>query len=163
MLRTSLPATLTLSLTLAACANPEPPATPPVDPAAVEVEVAAAMTAFREAMLANDVDAVVGAYTEDAALSEPDMNVSGEELRATLRQIMSTATIEAFEARAMERFVHGDVVYERGEYDEAGTMGGQPFSVQGFYFIRWEKGADGVWRMDRLNAGPRSLAAPPAM
>ena len=29
--------------------------------------------------------------------------------------------------------------------------------IAGNFFIRWEKGADGVWRMDRLVTGPREL------
>ena len=51
--------------------------------------------------------------------------------------------------------VHGDVAYEVGEYDETLEVEGEQQTIQGYYFLRWEKGTDGVWRIDRLVAGPR--------
>ena len=140
--------------------EPEPAATPPADPAVVEAEIGAALAAFREASLANDAEAVLALYTEDAAVSQADFDLAGDKMRAALRQLLESAPYRGFDVRTSERFVHGDVVYERGEYDEQMEMGGQQMNVEGFYFIRWEKGPDGKWRIDRLTAGPRSLTPP---
>ena len=68
--------------------------------------------------------------------------------------------IEYFETRPEDYFLHGDVAYEIGEYDEALRMGGGRQEIEGYYFIRWEKGADNVWRMDRIVAGRRAAPAP---
>ena len=135
---------------------------PAVDEAAVRQELTDRMTAFGNLMVAGDVDAAMAYMTDDARLLEPGIDVSGAAVGEYVREFFSTgASISMFEPKAYDYFVHGDVAYEIGEYDETLVVSGEPQTVENYYFIRWEKGADGQWRFDRIVIGPR--AAPEEM
>ena len=47
--------------------------------------------------------------------------------------------------------------YEVGEFDQVSEIGGEEQEAHFYYFMRWEKGVDGVWRMDQFVAGPREM------
>lgn len=98
---------------------------------------------------------MIGFFTTDARLLEAGVNVAGDEVGDFLREFFETGRALSFDLEAYDRFVHGDVAYELGEYDETVEVEGEEETVQNYYFLRWEKGADGVWRFDRLVAGPR--------
>lgn len=140
---------------VSACAAPEAP----VDPAAVQAEVVAAMAGYREAVLAGNADSVVDYLTADVRVLEPGMNLSGSEAREFFHGLMTNAAVHSFEVRPYDHFVHGNVVYELGEYDEVVEMEGQTHTVEGFYFLRWERGEDGKWRFERVMTSPRAAPA----
>lgn len=141
-----------IGLAASACGTP---AEDPVDAAAVEAELVAAMADFRAAALAGDMDRFFGLLTPDVRFAEPGVSLAGDELREFLRGMFESAEVESFEVRPFDHFVHGDVAYELGEYDEVIRMDGDARTIEGHYFLRWERGDDGVWRVDRLVAGPR--------
>lgn len=59
------------------------------------------------------------------------------------------------EFQTADLFVDGGAAYELGRYEETGRFGGEPpETFRGNYFRRWERGADGSWRIDRFVAGP---------
>lgn len=142
----------------AACASPAPE---PVDAEAEEAALNAAMESFGQAAVAGDMDAAAAFMTDDFELREPGMNLDKAGWREMVAGVQeSGGGVEFFETRTEDYFLHGDVAYEVGEYDEAVVMDGARQVIEGYYFVRWEKGADGVWRMDRLVAGPRAAPMP---
>lgn len=152
------PLVLALAALVAGCASPAPE---PVDEAAEREALAAAMQGFGEAAVAGDMDAAAAFMTEDFELREPGMNLDRAGWREMVDDVLASGGgIESFETRTEDYFLHGDVAYEVGEYDENVVMGGARQTIEGYYFVRWEKGADAVWRMDRLVAGPRAAPAP---
>lgn len=142
----------------AGCTSPAPE---PVDEAAEREALAAAMEGFGEAVVAGDMDAAAAFMTEDFELREPGMNLDKAGWREMVNGVLASGGgVESFETRTEDHFLHGDVAYEVGEYDETVVMGGARQNIEGYYFVRWEKGGDGVWRMDRLVAGPRAAPMP---
>jgi len=153
MHRTNWLPALAVWLAFAGCVATE--SDPATDAAAVRQELTDRMAALKEALLAGDIEEVLGFWTPDGRALEPGLNLSGDQLREYQRDFFSTARVVSFDVEAYDQFVHGDVAYEVGEYDETVEVEGQQQTVQNHYFIRWEKGTDGVWRIDQLVVGPR--------
>ncbi|UII31480.1 nuclear transport factor 2 family protein [Fulvivirga ulvae] len=62
----------------------------------------------------------------------------------------------SYELESYDRFVHGsNLVYDFGAYDNLGRSSGNDFEIHGYYCIRWVKGSDGLWRIDRTLSGSR--------
>ncbi|UII31907.1 nuclear transport factor 2 family protein [Fulvivirga ulvae] len=61
----------------------------------------------------------------------------------------------SLDLESYDRFVHDNVVYDIGAYDNTGVASGVEFAIKGYYLMRWEKGSDGIWRVDRVVAGDR--------
>jgi ketosteroid isomerase-like protein len=151
LLATALP----LAALLAACTAPAPE---PVDVAAEEAALNASMERFSEAAMAGDIETAATFMTEDFELREPGINAGRAAWVTQVTDVMeSGARLESFDTRTEDYFLHGDAAYEVGEYDETIVMGDDRQVIEGYYFLRWEKGADGVWRMDRMVAGPREM------
>jgi ketosteroid isomerase-like protein len=148
---TPRPPLAALVLLASACAAPEPA----VDPAAVQAELAAAMADYGQSVLSGNIDAALDRLSADIHILEPGMNLKAQQAHDFFRNVLSTAKVHSFETRTVDYFIHGDVAYETGEYDETVEMQGQTNQVKGYYFIRWEKGEDGKWRFDRIVASPR--------
>lgn len=147
---------LALAGLLAGCAPAEtPPPEDETDEQAVREELSARMDAYGEAALAGDANALVGFWTEDARLWEPGMDMDRSEIGAFLREFLQTGRVTSFEIEPFDVFVHGDAAYDFGRYDEVLEIEGETQEIRGYYAARWERGADGVWRIDRLVAGPR--------
>ena len=113
------------------------------------------MAAFREAILSGEADRAIGSFTTDARLLEAGVDLSGDQVGDYFREFFETGRVLSFDIEAFDQFVHGDVAYELGQYDETVEVEGEEATVQNYYFLRWEKGADGTWRIDRLVTGPR--------
>lgn len=60
----------------------------------------------------------------------------------------------------LECDVYNDVVYDIGAFDNPGEVNGNSFMLNGYYFMRWVKGQDGVWRVDKNVSGPRGNTTP---
>ncbi len=153
MHRTNWLSALAVGLAFAGCTATE--SDPATDTAAVRQELADRMAALKEVILAGDTEEMLGFWTPDGRALEPGLNLSGDQLREYQRDFFSTGRVVSFDVEAYDQFVHGDVAYEVGEYDETVEVEGQQQTVQNHYFLRWERGTDGVWRIDRLVAGPR--------
>ncbi len=150
---------LAVGLAFAGCTATE--SDPATDTAAVRQELTDRMAALEEALLAGDTEEVLGFWTSDAQALEPGLNLSGDQLHEFFRNFLSTDRVVSFDIEVYDQFVHGDVAYEVGEYDETVEVAGQQQTVRNHYFLRWERGIDGAWRIDRFLAGPRE--APSAM
>ena len=153
MHRTNWLSALAVCLAFVGCTATE--SDPATDAAAVRQELTDRMAALKEALLVNDIEVVLGFWTPDGRALEPGLNLSGDQLREFFRDFFSTGRVVSFDVEAYDQFVHGDVAYEVGQYDETVEVEGQQATVQNHYFMRWEKATDGVWRIDRLVVGPR--------
>ncbi len=153
MHRTNWLSALAVWLAFAGCTATE--GDPATDAAAVRQELTDRMAALKEALLADDTEEVIGFWTPDGRVLEPGQDLSGDELGEFYREFFSTGRVISFDIQAYDQFVHGDVAYEVGEYDETVEVEGEQQTIRGYYFLRWEKGTDGVWRIDRVVAGPR--------
>jgi ketosteroid isomerase-like protein len=160
-----------LAMTLAACEAPPPPAetaetaeTAQVDEAAVRAALAARIDAYERAAVEGDLATMKALWTDDVRLFEPGMVLSGAEVGAFYDEVFGgSARVETIDIRTDETFVHGDVAYTIGDYEETLTMtpDAEPMSVHNHWFARWERGADGTWRIDRMVVG--TVEAPEEM
>jgi ketosteroid isomerase-like protein len=157
-----------LALTLAACEAPPPPAetaeTAQVDEAAVRAALAARIDAYEQAALEGDLASMKGLWTDDVRLFQPGMVMSGAEVGAFYDEVFGGgARVETIDIRTDEAFVHGDVAYTIGDYEETLMMApdAEPMVEYNHWFARWERGADGTWRIDRMVVG--AVDAPDGM
>jgi ketosteroid isomerase-like protein len=152
---------LTACFTVAIACNPAPVPTAEaqVDDSAVRQELAQRMAAYRDALMQGDPAAVTSFWTTDSRILEQGMDVTGDGLQAFVQQFYSTGKVNALDIRPLDVFVHGNAAYELGQYDEVVQIGAQVDTIQNNYFLRWEKQADGSWKIDRFVAGPRNAPA----
>jgi ketosteroid isomerase-like protein len=89
------------------------------------------------------------------------MDLSGEPFFDYVREFFDSGVdFLSFTPRSFEVFVHGSAAYQIGQYDEAATLGtGEEAEWHEHFFVRWVRGDDGVWRINRFVAAPRE--APP--
>ena len=152
-------AALVANLLVAACTPAD--RDPAADTAAVRQELTDRMAAYEEALRSGDVERIRAFWTADLRVLEPGLDLSGDQAREFMTGFFATGRVISLDLEAYDTFAHGDAAYQVGEYDEILEVGGAQLTVRNYYFLRWEKGADGVWRFDRLVAGPRE--APSAM
>ncbi len=146
---------------LAACQPAAPPEMTDADKAEVEQAIADRWAAFESVILSKDVDEYMSYWTQDARILEPGMDLAGSDLHDFFREFWgSGGEVFSFGLESYEIFVHGDVAYQIGQYDESFQFPGEePAEAHNYFFTRWERGADGVWQIDRLVAGPREAPA----
>jgi ketosteroid isomerase-like protein len=153
-MRRLVPAVLSLAF-LAAC---QPATTELTEEQKAEVvqALAESWAGFKEAVENEDYEGWAAYWTEDAWVLEPGMDLRGDDLFDFVREMFASgADFTVFDAEPLETFVHGDVAYQIGQYDEAFQVpGAEPGEVHNYNFTRWVK-EDGVWKIDRLLAGPR--------
>jgi len=123
----------------------------------VEKAIADQWAGFRNALMNQDVGKWLSFWTPDARVMEPGMDVKGSALfDAGTEFFESGGKVYTFEMESFEIFVHGDVAYQIGQYDESFHLGtGEAVEVHNFVTVRWVKEGDGMWRMSRFVAGPR--------
>ena len=155
MMRPLRPTTLVLALLLGGCAADEaaPPAA--MDTAAAEADITAALASFRQALLAGDLDAIQEWLTDDIHLMEPGVMLSGPAVGELFGETLSTGKFNSFDTQRHGLSVHGGAAYEVGIYDEVFEVDGEEQVFAGIFFLRWELGDDGKWRIDQVVAGPR--------
>ena len=116
---------------------------------AIRAQIARHAAAWR----ANTIDSLAPLYTEGAVLQFPDgPDVRGRDaIMQTLGGIFTATPIQSLEIREDTLEVFGDVAYEWGTFDEVYGASGQPATRdEGRYVMRWERGADGQWRVSRF-------------
>ena len=95
-------------------------------------------------------------WTSDGWILEPGMNFRGEEIQQLGVDFFDGGgQVFSLDLDSHEVFVHGDVAYQIGQYDESFQFPGEePAEVQNYFFARWMK-VDGTWKLHRFLAGPR--------
>lgn len=111
---------------------------------------------YEQALLRGDPAEVKGFWTEDARVLLPGLDLQGAAVAAFVDDFYGGGgAVTSVEFRTADRFVYGDAAYELGQYEETARAGsGDREEVRGNYFLRWERGEDGSWRIDRFVAGP---------
>ncbi len=113
--------------------------------------------AYVRITLAKDVEGWASFWTPDARMLEPGMDLSGDDVLAFAKEFFeSGGEVFSLDVESFEIFVHGDVAYQIGQYDEIFQAAGEDrMNVKNYFFARWEKQPDDVWKMSRFMAGPR--------
>jgi ketosteroid isomerase-like protein len=110
--------------------------------------------------LADKQDHFADYWTEGAKMFEPELRLDGRDaMMAMIAEVMKSLKFTAATIKVDESYAHdrGTVVYQYGTIDETLTPrdGKTPPTRARFsWTIRWVKGADGVWRMDRFMETP---------
>jgi uncharacterized protein (TIGR02246 family) len=145
---------LASALTLAGCAQPAPPPTPPPDTrAADEAVIHAAVKEWSASAQAKDADKFSSFYADDAVvLLEDAPDFSGKTaIREALGGMMQDPNFSlSFAADKVVVARSGDLAYESGTYTM--TMSDakkQPSTEKGNYVVVWQKQADGAWKVVR--------------
>jgi len=150
-----------IALLYVATAPTAPPEMTEAEIAQIEAEVEQAIAdqwaGFREAVLAEDYHGWASYWTADARVLQPGMDLSGTPFFDFARDfIESGVQFLTFDVESFEIFVHGDVAYQIGQYDETAVLaGGEPAEWHDYFFVRWVRGPDGMWRISRDLATPR--------
>jgi ketosteroid isomerase-like protein len=168
--RVALAMLLPLMLSLAACRVERNPVAQTVNPdSASKVIIKATMEAYQAALLANNPRAIAAFYAPDGRLYEPDAPdiVGFSEVRSAMSdafdsgRVLTGVTLEAEDIH-----VDGPVAFEMGTFEERFRTGsGEEEMVRrGRYVIRWRRGAEAQWRIERFlrNHLPADSAALPA-
>ena len=156
---------LTAALLLAAC-RVEPVQRPQrIDPREVAREsISDVLDAYRDALLRSDADAVAATFTADAELYMPDTpDLVGV---AAIRDAMNSLFAEYAPTDVLverEQVDVGDgVAHEMGRYDQSvRTADSMMLEMRGRYAIRWRRGPEAAWRIERMliNHYPPDTAA----
>lgn len=152
---------LAVLILFAACQPAAPPEMTDADKAEVEQAIADRWAAFESVILSEDVDEYMSYWTSDTRLLEPGIDLSGSDLSVFISEFWEGGGgVSSLDVQSIEIFVHGDVAYQIAQYDESFQFPGEePAEAHNYLFARWERGADGVWQIDRLLAGPRDAPA----
>jgi ketosteroid isomerase-like protein len=105
-----------------------------------------------------DVEVWLSYWTPEAHLYGPGRDLSATDLAAGFIIQLEEAALTALslDLEPLETWVHGDVAYQVGRYDETVQFEGQDrVDYANYFFCRWEKQADGAWKLDRFLSGPR--------
>jgi ketosteroid isomerase-like protein len=105
--------------------------------------------------IARDTEKFISFWAPDVRVREPGTALDGPQFPAYVRDFFSKGQVTALDIRPAKVYVHGDVAYEFGEYDESATLAGQSISVKNNYAMRWRRLSNGTWVIDQLIAGPR--------
>lgn len=125
-----------------------------------DAQVLAAITerldAYGDIVASRDLEGWWSYWTPDARVMEPGMDLAGQDFYNMGKDFFeSGGEVFSAEWKTEELFVHGDIAYQIGEIHEAFQYPGQePAEVHNHIFVRWERQADGVWKIGRFLASP---------
>jgi uncharacterized protein (TIGR02246 family) len=130
------------------------------DDAAVRTAIEARLDDYEKASMAGDLAALKGMWTPDVHVIGSGIDFSGAQFFAVLDQMFANRPeVQKFDVRAAEVFAHGDAAYAIGDYESTEKYGdAAPVSMHESYFARWQREADGTWRIDRWVTTPVAAA-----
>jgi uncharacterized protein (TIGR02246 family) len=140
---------------LAACRVQEVPRAGRIDPAEIaREEIDAARNVYREALLNGDAAAIADVFTYDATLAEPDAAdiVGSAAIEAAMRlRLASTVVTDVLLEPDPIDILPAGVALEFGRFEQTLQSGDKrPLTRRGRYAIRWLRGADDDWRMEKM-------------
>lgn len=162
-------ATAALTIVMAGCASPPPPAAAPDMREADAAAIRAVETDWRRAWESKDADMIASFWAEDASVLIPGMpmlNGRDSAKGAVMERLKDPNFFLTFDSTKVEVSKGGDIGYSQGTYTSAITDPKDPKMVateKGKYVTVFQKGADGSWKAvaDINNAdGPPTMAPP---
>lgn len=117
---------------------------------AVSQEISDRFAAYREALVQGNVNVLSKFWTSDIHLYGQGLNVNRDGLYDYYRDLFKTGSIASSEIKLHFRFVHDDVAYDIGQSENIEVVNGVQSVKKTNYAIRWQKGHDGVWRINRI-------------
>jgi uncharacterized protein (TIGR02246 family) len=141
---------LALLVLLGCGAATPPPAAPPPAP---EASVVSALAAYRESVLAMNVDASVALMEPDVAVSHGDQPglVGRDKVEAMLRTFAGYK-MQAYTLVAESTAVTGETAQQHGHWTQDVTApDGKPIHVSGVFDATWHHDADGAWRIAKMH------------
>ncbi|MBL6449178.1 DUF4440 domain-containing protein [Fulvivirga sp. 29W222] len=105
---------------------------------------------YMQALATGDADKAYKFYTQDFRLLGLGLDLDRDELYVHYRQFFETGSVVSSDDRLHDRFIHGNVAFDIGQSDKTVIKDGVQSLEKSNYVIRWEKGQDGVWRIDRI-------------
>jgi ketosteroid isomerase-like protein len=125
--------------------------------ASIDQEITDRYQAYLSAYMAGDVDNL---YSIFWAPDYKEFSVTYDKDREEMREAMTSyyangGTLSSIVDQLLERNVYKDAAYDIGSFDMVGTVSGTQYTLNRYHFMRWTKGNDGVWRVDKNVAGPR--------
>jgi ketosteroid isomerase-like protein len=131
------------------CAQQQP-AAPPDNRAADEAALRKADADWSNSAKANQVDAFVAYYTDDATVLPPNspMAASKDDIRKVIGGFLALPAINLkWQPTKVEVSKSGDVGYTMGTYEMSfNDPEGKPTSDHGKYLEVWKKQGDGSWK-----------------
>lgn len=124
-------------------------------------EIAGRVSGYLAAIEGADVAAAGDYWAEDARLIAPGVSLDRASLLDGMRSIFGAGTRVRVQRRTVELFVHDNAAYEIAQAEEVFATPGsaRPDTTRNNMFVRWEKGADGLWRFSRAVVGPQGAGA----
>lgn len=144
-----------LGVVLLACSAPETNSAD-AEGEAVRQELLQRIEEYERALLDGDPAVVKGFWTEDARVFLPGLSLEGDGLAALVDEFYAGGgQVLSVDLQPREVFIHGEAAYEVGRLEETARFGGhEPQTVRENYFLRWQRDADGSWRIHRFFAVP---------
>jgi ketosteroid isomerase-like protein len=142
---------LALVVLLGCGAAAPPPAVSP--PPAPDAAVVSALAAYRESVLAMNVDASVALMEPDVAVSHGDQPglVGRDKVEAMLRTFAGYK-MQAYTLVAESTTVTGATAQQHGHWtQDVTTPDGKPVHVAGVFDAIWHHDADGAWRIAKMH------------
>jgi len=129
--------------------------------AEVSTTIAGQWAGFRETMQAGDYDGWANYWTSDTRMLQPGLDLTGTAWFDYVRGFFEGGVqFLTFDVESFEVFVHGDVAYQVGQYDETAELAdGEPGEWHEYFFVKWVKGTDGMWRISHFLSAPREAPA----
>ncbi len=132
---------------MSACVHTAHPAQTPGD----------ALAAYRQSVLAMDIDSTAELLEPDAQIHHADQApVVG---RAAIRKFLETFRayhVTAYVIDAASTVVTGDTATQRGSYHQEVTgPGGEAIHADGVFEASWHRDGDGRWRIARMHTNSR--------
>lgn len=123
----------------------------------IDQEITDRFQAYVAAFISEDVDKLYfNFWTQEYHEFTPNFDKNREEIRESMTSFYENGgNLNSYTWQSLERYVYNDVVYDIGIYNNVGDVNGTPFVIDGYYFVRWIKGQDGMWRVHKVVAGPR--------
>ena len=129
---------------LAACAHPVR-------------EVNDELEAYRRAVFAMNVGAIVDEFAPSASISHADQPpVIGKAAIGAFLSTFAAFHVTQYTLVADSTRIDGDLAFQHGHYHQAVTTpDGKPVEVSGVFDAEWKKQPDGHWRITRMHTAPK--------
>jgi ketosteroid isomerase-like protein len=113
--------------------------------------------AYSKAFIAKDLDLLYNNFwTVDHHEFNPNYDKDREGMFERMTWYYANGgTVDSYDLQTLERYVYNNAVYDFGAVDNVNHFNGIEYIINGYYFLRWIKGHDGVWRVDKSVAGSR--------